>query len=174
MVDTVLIPIDGSAASRRAVEFGSDLAVRYRARLIILHVLLRQNLAEAMRGLTEVERSGGLDAGALAKSLGDIPLKDLLGVRADPFSAPQEVLDAIATKVIEYAERLARSKGLSDVKSVIEDGDPVRRILELADQENVDVIVMGARGLSDVEALLLGSVSRSVSHLARCTCITVR
>ena len=57
MIETVLISIDGSPASRRAVEFGSDLASRYGARVVLLHVLLHENLAEAMRGLSEVERS---------------------------------------------------------------------------------------------------------------------
>jgi len=58
--------------------------------------------------------------------------------------------------------------------SLIEDGDPAKRIIECAEKENADTIVMGARGLSDIEGLLLGSVSHKIAHLASCTVITVR
>jgi chaperonin GroEL len=37
-----------------------------------------------------------------------------------------------------------------------------------------DMIVMGRRGLSDLQGLLMGSVSHKVSHLADCACLTVK
>jgi len=54
------------------------------------------------------------------------------------------------------------------------DGDPAARILACAQQEKVDCIIMGSRGLSDIQALLEGSVSRKVSNRAICTTIAVR
>lgn len=174
MIDTILIPVDGSAASRRAVDFGADLAVRYAARVVLLHVLLRQNLAEGLRGLDEIGRDGGDGLRGLADALGQMPLEKLAGAAAHPASPPREVLDFIAKGVIEYAEKVVRSKGITNVIAAVEDGDPVKRILEYAEKENADAIVMGARGLSDIEGLLLGSVSHRVSNLANRTCITVR
>jgi nucleotide-binding universal stress UspA family protein len=88
--------------------------------------------------------------------------------------SPQPVLRHIAHRVIEDAESMARLKGVKNVKSFIEDGDPVQRILEYADKENVDLIVMGSRGLSDVEGLLVGSTSHKVGHLSRCTVVSVK
>lgn len=174
MIDTILIPVDGSPASRRAVDFGSDLAARYGARAVLLHVLLRQNLAEGLRGLGEIGRAGGGGLEGLADALGPVPLDKLIGAGAGPASPPPEVLDFIAQRVVEHAARVARSKGVTNVTTAIEDGDPVKRILEYAERENADAIVMGARGLSDIEGLLLGSVSLKVSSLANRTCITVR
>jgi nucleotide-binding universal stress UspA family protein len=53
-------------------------------------------------------------------------------------------------------------------------GDPVKCILSMTEQEEVDVIVMGTRGLGDLQGLLVGSVSHKVSNLAPCTCIAVK
>jgi len=174
MIDTILVPVDGSAVSRKAVDFASELAARYDARIILLHILLRQNLAEGLHGLSEIERRSGGGLEALGKALGDLPLKKAMASARGGDSVPREVLDFIAREVVGYAEKVARSKGVVNIKTVVEDGDPAKRILETAEKENADTIIMGARGLSDVEGILLGSVSHKISHLASCTVITVR
>ncbi len=174
MIDTVLIPVDGSVVARRAVEFGTDLAKRYGARVVLLHVLLHQNLADALRGLSEIERAGGDGLAGLSEALGDVPLETVLAAGETGSHPSREILEFIAGKVIEFAEKIARANGVTSITTAVEDGDPARRILEFAEKENAGVIVMGSRGLSDIEGLLLGSVSHKVSHLAQCTCITVR
>jgi nucleotide-binding universal stress UspA family protein len=174
MIDTILIAVDGSAAARKAVQFGSDLALQYSARIVLLHVLLHQNLAEALRGLSQVERSAGGGLEGLDNALGDVPLDQILAAGRDNGSPPREALEFLAAKIIELSEEIARSKGVTNITTTVEDGDPAKRILEYSEKENADVIVMGARGLSGVEGLLLGSVSQKVGHLAQRTCITVR
>ena len=47
-----------------------------------------------------------------------------------------------------------------------------RRNIE--DHEGADMIVMGSRGLGRVADIFLGSVSQKVSHLSKCTCVTVK
>ena len=44
----------------------------------------------------------------------------------------------------------------------------------MARGRKVDAIVMGSRGLGDLESLLLGSVSHKVAHAAPCSCVIVR
>lgn len=174
MIDTILIPVDGSSEAQKAVRFGSDLAVQNGARVVLLHVLLHQNLAEALRGLSRVERSSGGGLEGLGKALGDVPLDKILAAGGYDGKPPSEVLEFIAARAIDIAENIARGKGVAHVTTAVEDGNPVKRILEYAEQNNADIIVMGARGLSGIETLLLGSVSQKVCHLAQCTCITVR
>ena len=53
-------------------------------------------------------------------------------------------------------------------------GSPAREIVDYARKKDVDMIVMGTRGLGDVEGMLLGSVSRGVGMLAECSCLTVK
>jgi nucleotide-binding universal stress UspA family protein len=57
---------------------------------------------------------------------------------------------------------------------VVRDGDPKRVLIEESDQWPADCIVVGARGLSRIEGILLGSVSSSVAARARCSVEVVR
>ncbi|MEE8536041.1 MAG: universal stress protein, partial [Kiloniellales bacterium] len=65
-------------------------------------------------------------------------------------------------------------KGVEKIQRTLEDGDPAKAILDCAKRVEANLIVMGSRGLNDLKGLLVGSVSHKVSHLAECTCVTVR
>ncbi len=67
----------------------------------------------------------------------------------------------------------ARRKGVQEFALELGDGDPVERILEVAKRLKADTIVMGHRGLRDIEALTLGSVSNEVSRLAPCDVVMI-
>ena len=64
--------------------------------------------------------------------------------------------------------------GVDKVDGVLLDGDPASLVVTTAKEDQSDLIVMGMRGLGELEGLLLGSVSYKVNHRAPCTCITVR
>src|ERR1700674_828358 len=75
---------------------------------------------------------------------------------------------ADATKLVGNAVKLIREAGitakghLSDVAA----GHVAKAIVETANANNIDLIVMGSRGLSDVQGLLLGSVTHKVIQTA--------
>lgn len=77
-------------------------------------------------------------------------------------------------KVISACEERASDRGLKSVETSIQKGQPGQVIVDRARDTNVDLIVMGTRGLSDMQGLLMGSVAHKVSHLAHCTVVTVR
>lgn len=52
--------------------------------------------------------------------------------------------------------------------AVIKNGDPVKEIIKYAGENNVDHIVLGPRGLGNIQGALLGSVSGKLIHLAKC------
>ncbi len=94
-----------------------------------------------------------------------------------PFDAkgiPSTTLVELGQHILDSARGEADEKGVKNIATVIGDGDPASRILSCAEKEGVDCIIMGSRGLSDIQALLQGSVSRKVSNRADCTIITVR
>lgn len=53
-------------------------------------------------------------------------------------------------------------------------GDPAAVVIDYAQEDKIDLIVIGSRGRSGMTSLLLGSVSHRVATHAPCTCITVR
>lgn len=53
-------------------------------------------------------------------------------------------------------------------------GDPANVIISYAEDNNADLIVMGSRGLTDLEGLLLGSVTHHVLQRTCCPVLIIR
>lgn len=149
-VKTILHPTDGSDGAGKAFDFACDLAVANKARLLILHVQRRHGSERIPRELEEFSR--------------------LENVR----ETEAALLHAVAERIAREAEEKARMRGLSAVETTVLEGDPAHRIVEQAQSRNVDMIVLGSRGLGDLQGLLLGSVSHKVAHTAPCSCVIVR
>lgn len=74
--------------------------------------------------------------------------------------------------ILNEAQRALPQGIKADVR--LEIGNPARRILSIADNEGIDLIVMGSRGLSSAKQILLGSVSHNVLVRASCPVMIVR
>lgn len=149
-VNLILHPTDGSADSKKALDLACDLARDRGARLIVVHVQRKHGLDSVPAELARFERVEGLRM-----------------TDADLYRATAEA-------IARGAEEEARARGLSAVESLVVEGDPSREIVNTAKAKGVDLIVMGSRGLGDLQGLLLGSVSHKVSHAAPCSCLVVR
>lgn len=177
MIKKVLIATDGSAHARKAVALGSDIAAKYGAEVLLVHVLLRGEVSDDLRRMVEIEHLTTEGGKPLSEAIADVPagrFPAYITFSDEEASTPQSVLQAIGVQILDRAEDLAVEHGVDKVSKRIEDGKPVDRILSIAKDEKVDLIVSGARGLSDLAALMLGSTSHKLSHLAPVTCLTVR
>ena len=59
MIETILVPVDGSANARQAVELASDTADKLEARLVLLHVCYGpRDIPERLRHQAEARRAG--------------------------------------------------------------------------------------------------------------------
>ncbi|HEX9711301.1 MAG TPA: universal stress protein [Actinomycetota bacterium] len=61
-----------------------------------------------------------------------------------------------------------------DVSALSVEGDPADKILEVAENEGVDLIVVGNKGMTGARRFLLGSVPNQVSHNASCDVFIVK
>ena len=71
------------------------------------------------------------------------------------------------------AKKLAEKKGVS-FKSIMTSGRPGSKIVDYANKEKFDLIVIGSRGLGPVKEAFLGSVSHYVTHKARTPVLLVK
>ena len=88
----------------------------------------------------------------------------------------EKAVNEKARRVIEDAlgKLKANENGSFKISSAILQGSPKQVIVEEAETWNADLIVMGSRGLGTWNRLLLGSVSDSVVHHAKCSVEVVR
>jgi nucleotide-binding universal stress UspA family protein len=78
------------------------------------------------------------------------------------YSSLKQIRQEIAPKIIESTLRILKPVNAKNSPMII-DGYPDKGIIDVAEDLNVDMIVMGARGLKGIEALLIGSITRSVA-----------
>lgn len=82
-------------------------------------------------------------------------------------------LRQIGKEAIEEIRTRAAEVGI-DVETAVESGTPHHEILEYADENDVDVIVMGTHGRSGLDRYLLGSVTERVVRTSERPVLTVR
>ena len=64
--------------------------------------------------------------------------------------------------------------GIVDVATEVIEGPAINALLGVAETRKPDIIVIGARGLSTWQGLLMGSVSLSVTQRAECPVLVVK
>ncbi|MFC6717496.1 universal stress protein [Natrialbaceae archaeon GCM10025810] len=79
----------------------------------------------------------------------------------------------VARRAVEIIEIDADREGV-DVTTAVERGVPHEEILSYADEEDVDMIVMGTKGRTGVDRVLVGSVAERVVRLSPVPVVTVR
>lgn len=60
------------------------------------------------------------------------------------------------------------------VEKVVVEGHAVKEIVRVANEGKFDLIVIGARGISHVKEMLLGSVTDGVIHHAQCAVLVIK
>jgi nucleotide-binding universal stress UspA family protein len=83
--------------------------------------------------------------------------------------SPREDVDA----TLEAAAALAREAGVT-VDVCPRQGDPADAILDVAEEHDADLIVVGNKGMTGAKRFLLGSVPNKVSHHAPCSVLIIR
>ena len=82
---------------------------------------------------------------------------------------PREDVDA----TLNEAADMAREAGV-DVEIYARQGDPADAILDVAEEQGADLIVVGNKGMTGARRFLLGSVPNRVSHHAPCSVLIIR
>jgi nucleotide-binding universal stress UspA family protein len=159
MIQRILVPVDGSESSQRAILFACDIAAKFGASVTFLHVLQsllpRNQLKEYLNTLETAKNPDRAEIESIRNTLAKSGEK-------------------YGVQLLENAETLAKGKNVEQVSTVLRDGDPAEEILHIAEVGRHDIIIMGRRGHGPIRSLLVGSVSNKVAGLAPCTVVSVR
>ena len=95
-------------------------------------------------------------------------------VELDKFEEMYRLLEERSQAKVEAAAQEMAQEWQVEVTPVVLVGEPFDMILEKAEEEKVDLIVVGSHGKKGIERLLLGSVSEKVARKAKCSVLVVR
>jgi nucleotide-binding universal stress UspA family protein len=143
----ILVGLDGSENGLRTAEAAVRLAATFGAELHLLTVTRPYEVSVEVQGYLETE--------------------NLLG-------EPSYVLDEKAQAVVDKARAIAEQNKVRKVLTVVREGKPAGVLVDYANDNQMDLVVVGSRGVGELEAVLFGSVSKKVSQLAGCSVLIVR
>lgn len=143
---TVVCAFDGSKYSAKAVEVAAELAGKFRARLVVVHVYSSPMIAYS-----------GV-AGVPSPSINDL----------------EDVAKESGQAVLDRGVRMARDQGVKATGELLEAASVVQALVEFSANEKADLVVVGTRGMTGFKKLILGSVSSGLISHAYCPVLVVR
>ena len=144
-MNKVLIAVDDTKASKAVLATFYN-SVQLPEEVILLHVQRIEGRSLMIDMLSEAEMS------TLKESLKDTQHKD--------------ELDKKAQKILNYYRKEIQDSGFVNVRTVTRDGHPADEILKVAQQEGVELILLGYSGRTGLNRLISGSVAKEVEKNA--------
>jgi nucleotide-binding universal stress UspA family protein len=159
-VDEIVVGVDGSGPSERAVAWALEEAQRRGAATVVLVHTYRPPVVHERYGYTEVY---------LPPEVSKTIEEQQRTFREQVDEAARQEAEALVARVVEAAGGAPEGATL---KTVVLAGDPSKRLVEISG--DADLLVVGSRGRGGFKGLLLGSVSQQCMHHARCPIAVVR
>ncbi len=144
MFKKILVPSDGSQLAHKAAEFAADLAKQHGAQVVGVYVI------------------------------DPFPYIGIGDASAVGLQAYMSEAKAAALQSLEDIRKTCVARGVSFAGDTIERNVTYEGILDTADAENCDLIVMGSHGRKGMQALILGSVAQKVLTHAKMPVLIVK
>lgn len=147
-IEKILLPVDGSEASKRAIDFAGVLG------------------SCIGKSIQEVSILRVIAGGYLSRHLAYIDFRaEELIKSSDIFKKlREEHINKNIKPLLDEVERMLRDAGVvSPINKLIVDGDPANEIIRIATDGNYSTIILGRSGISEGKATL-GSVTNKVIH----------
>ena len=145
-ISKILVAVDGSDPSFNASTYAIDFAKRNGAELIVLYIL--SPVPYSQFEYANIGRMKEIESMEMEK-------------------AQREVVDKVKQKATENNVSV-KTEVLIKYTSV------VKEIVEYAESNKIDLIVLGSRGMTGFKKLLLGSVANGVVTYSRCPVLVVK
>jgi nucleotide-binding universal stress UspA family protein len=155
MFEKVLVPLDGSEHSERALTTSIQIAKKFRGTITLVHVY---SVTAAPMIIPE----------PATLTPGGVPV-----VTSAEVSKMIEAARESGNKILKEGEQKAKSAGVK-VETALKEGNTVQEIVKAAKEGQSDLIVIGARGIGKIREFLMGSVSEGVIRHASCPVLVVK
>jgi nucleotide-binding universal stress UspA family protein len=145
MFNKILVPTDGSESALKAAQYALVLAQQFNGSITLIHI---------------VQQYYNLPSLAIW----------------DAVAMPPSVINDIEEMGRNILNNTRQALGDTTVKvyTRLEYGQPAERIVRIAKNEGFSEIILGNRGLSGFNQLLLGSVSNQVAYHASCPVLIIK
>ncbi|WGI18076.1 universal stress protein [Methanonatronarchaeum sp. AMET-Sl] len=147
MYKKILVPTDGSEAGLIACEHAFNVAEKFDSEIHVLYVVHRV-MPPVMRGGVQIS-----DGTVVSQKV----VEDLKAGKMPSDSETEKKLKKPTMKIVDKA----RERGLEVVQSV-RAGKPSKEIIKYAEDNDIDIIVMGSHGEGSIDRLILGSTTEKV------------
>lgn len=144
-MDKILVAIDESDSCDRALIRAIDLATSCESSITLLHVI-EDNLSPTILSLDSI-------------TIDDVLLQKELEKKSE------RLLDSYRLKAKDFCGKL---------ETLTRSGKPANEIIDVAEKEDYDLIIIGKRGSGDFPGAMLGSVSNKVVNKSNVDVLTVR
>lgn len=145
----ILVPYDGSKYSQKALKMAFEIAKTFDSSLNLVNVI----------DISAVSPPGKIRSKDTQKTL-------------------DQIKRSVKTSVESYLQKIQKDHHEDSgviVKGFVLEGDVTGKLLKFIQDRNIDLVIIGSRGLSGVSKIMtLGSVSRKISELAKCPVVIVR
>ena len=150
-VNKILLPIDGSEHSRRAVEFAGCLGT------------------SIGKNLTDLALLRVISGRYMSRYMPYVDFRSELLKLSDSFKEyKKQHIEKNIKPSLDEGEKILRDLGIGvNIEKLMVEGDPAHEIVNIADEKGFSTIVMARRGLSEIIEFLLGSVTNKVVHAAK-------
>ena len=155
LITKILVGVDGSENSEKALDYALEIADRFSASVLILNVF-------------QPPPEFGYQINPFQQSTSSAYPQRQIGYQPNTASIIDDLKkmhEAILSKATERASKL---KPALKITAELKEGYPPSQIVETATNGEFDLIVLGHRGNSQIKELFLGSTSERVAHQARC------
>jgi len=149
-IEKILLPVDGSEHSKRAVRFAGYLG------------------ASLGKGLTGLALLRVVTGRYMSHYMPYVDFKAEILKLSDTFTKFKErYIEHNIIPSLDEGEKILRDLVIEvEIEKLIAEGDPGREIVRIADEKKFSTIIMARRGLSEIVEFLIGSVTNKVVHVA--------
>jgi nucleotide-binding universal stress UspA family protein len=156
--EKILVPLDGSDHSFKALDAAIQIAKKFTGKITLVHVY---------------RVSATVDVNYEASQEPGIPATGVPVMTASEVSKLDRYASETGNSILAEGKRRVSAEKVG-AETVLREGHVVEEISRVAEEGNFGLIVIGARGVSHIREMFLGSVTESLMHNASCPVLVVK